>query len=625
VEIWIYNQYTDQREIATVSDDSVTIGREESNSVALRSPFVSRHHARIFRDSGSYFIESLGLNETVVANKAIRHRERKKIEYGDEIRIGEFSLYMMEPSARRLRPGERAVSPRKKVIELEQKLHADLLERLNLRVAGGQLGSADKEHVALIKRHLATIIQAHAGEVDAEMTEHLVREFFWRSVVTELARRSTGKLMYSYGFEDTDILVPKYEEMIARVIGDVVSGYPLRLRPHGLKEDVAMVERDWETQARKIAVRLTPDLRDYIVRRMLSKEIEDVVLGYGPLQDLLEMPNVNEIMVVGKDKIYIEKDGVVQNSGRSFFSNEIVQSIIERIITPVGRRIDRSTPLVDARLPDGSRVNAIINPLSLSGPALTIRKFARIPFTIDDLIERGTLTEGTADFLRACVLGRKNMMICGGTGSGKTTTLNVLSSFIPAEERIVTIEDSAELQLPQEHLVRLETRPANVEGRGAYTIRDLVRNALRMRPDRLIVGEVRGPEALDMLQAMNTGHDGSMSTIHANNPDDMLMRLETMVLMAVEMPVRAIREQIVAALNLVVQIARASDGRRRVTHISEIVGIDPESTRIITDDIFVLRGDREGEKDLQLRHTGYIPGFAEELIDKKFLNVKVFT
>jgi pilus assembly protein CpaF len=331
-------------------------------------------------------------------------------------------------------------------------------------------------------------------------------------------------------------------------------------------------------------------------------------------------------MVVGKDHIYIEKDGSLQNTGRSFFSDEIVLSVIERIITPVGRRIDRSSPLVDARLPDGSRVNAIIHPLSLSGPALTIRKFARIPFTIDDLVERGTMTEAAASFLRACVLGRKNMMISGGTGSGKTTMLNVLGNFISSAERIVTIEDSAELQLPQDHIVRLETRPANIEGKGAYTIRDLVKNALRMRPDRVIVGECRGAEALDMLQAMNTGHDGSLSTVHANTPDDTIKRLETMVLMAVEMPVRAIREQIVAALDVIVQIARLVDGSRRVTHISEICGIDPETDQVVTEDIFILPslvGKSGGEDDLM--HTGYIPRFSEQLIKNDFLDVGVFT
>ncbi len=623
MEIWVYNQYTDQREIVKLADEqSVTIGRDDGNSVVLRSQFVSRKHACIVKESGSYFVESLSVNDTLVANKPLQHKHRRKIEYGDEIRIGEFSLYMMEPSVRRIRSSGRVLSARKRVVEIEQKMHAELLERLNLRVTG-QLGAADERHVVLIKRHLADIITKYQDQIDQEMATHLAKEFFWRQVVTEVSRRAAGKLMYSYGFENSDILVAKHEEAISRFVGDVISDFPLRLQPHALKEDVAMIEGGWPAQVAKVLANVSPELRDYIVRRMISKEIEDVVLGYGPLQDLLEMPNVNEIMVVGKDKIYIEKDGLVANSGRSFFSEEIVQSIIERIITPVGRRIDRSSPLVDARLSDGSRVNAIINPLSLSGPVLTIRKFARIPFTVDDLIERGTLTEPTANFLRGCVLGRRNMIISGGTGSGKTTTLNVLGHFIPFEERIVTIEDSAELQLPQDHLVRLETRPANIEGRGAYTIRDLVRNALRMRPDRLIVGEVRGSEALDMLQAMNTGHDGSLSTIHANNPTDTLMRVETMVLMAVEMPVRAIREQIVAALNVIVQIARASDGRRRVTHISEIIGIDPETQRILTEDIFVLRQGK-GQAEATLRHTGYIPQFAETLIAKGFMDVEVF-
>ena len=625
MEIWVYNQYSDEREVVKVSSEDITIGRDDSNDVTLRSQFVSRHHARIFKDSGSFFLESLGLNGTSVANKVIAYKQRGKIDYGDEIRVGEFSIYMMEPSQRRISVADRAVTPRRRVMELEQKMHAELLERLNLRVTG-QSGVTDEKLVALIKRHLSDIIDKHYDQVDEEMSRHLVRDFLWRAVVTELARRATGKLMYGYGFENSDILDNKHEEAITRIVGDIVSFFPLRLRPHSLKDDILTIETDWEAQMQRVSTRISPELREYVSRRMLSKEIEDVVVGYGPLQDLLEMPNINEIMVIGRDKIYIEKEGTIQNTGRSFFSDEIVQSIIERIITPVGRRIDRSTPLVDARLPDGSRVNAIISPLSLSGPTLTIRKFARIPFTVDDLIERGTITEPVARFLQACVLGRKNIIISGGTGSGKTTTLNVLSSFIPDGERIITIEDSAELQLGQEHIARLETRPANIEGKGAYTIRDLVKNALRMRPDRLIVGECRGPEALDMLQAMNTGHDGSLTTIHANNPADTMMRLETMVMMAVEMPVRAIREQAVAALDLIVQIARLPNGLRRVTHVTEIVGIDPETERVITEDIFLLPmvRARRGE-DASLRHTGYIPAFSQDLIDGGFLDVGVFT
>ena len=631
MEIWVYNHLTDERRVVQVTGSEVTIGRDERNSVSLRSAFVSRQHARVLKEDGTYYVESLGLNDITVANRPVPCKGRLKVDYGDEIRVGEFALFMMEPSVRRGRRGAEAVTPRRRLVELEQKIHGELLTRLNLRQAS-QVAKADATYAALIKRHLAEIIAAKLPEVDEAMADLLLRDYLWRSVVTELVMRCTGKMMYAYGFEESDNIQGEYEKLLTGMVGNIISDFPLRLQAQTVKEDAAMIEKDFDNQVRRVRAKITDEIRRYLVTRMLSKEIEDVVFGYGPLQDLLEMPHVNEIMVVGKDHIYIEKEGVVSSTGRSFFSDEIVHSIIERIITPVGRRIDRSTPLVDARLPDGSRVNAVINPLSLSGPVLTIRKFARVPFTIDDLVERGTLTEATANFLKACVQGRKNLLISGGTGSGKTTTLNVLGSFINPEERIVTIEDSAELNLPQEHVVRLETRPANIEGKGAYTIRDLVRNALRMRPDRLIVGEVRGPEALDMLQAMNTGHDGSMTTIHANTPSDTMLRLETMVLTAVEMPVRAIREQIVAAINLVVQITRLPNGHRRVTHISEVVSIDQDTSSIITEDIFILRSPGGGKAEgrfaeaagAYLRHTGYIPGFAEELIDKGYLSLEVF-
>ncbi len=621
MEIWVYNQYTDKRDIVQVPEDEVTIGRDESSHVCLRSPFVSREQARIVRADGHLFIEGLGLNGTLVRNREVPPQQRARIEYGDEIRVGEFSLYLMEPQGRAGRRRSQAVPPRRRVIALEQRIHAALLERLNLR-AGGQYTRDDAEYVAVIQHHLDELVCEALDEVDEDMAEHLIGEFLWRQTLTEVTRRATGRLVWSYGFEDADVLDSALEDAANRIVADLIHGLPLRLRPETLRQDVAAAEAEFTGRLAHARRSIRPELARYIARRMLHKEIEDVVLGFGPLQDLLDMPHVNEIMVVGKDRIYLEKDGVLQDSGRSFFSDEIVESVIERIITPVGRRIDRSSPLVDARLPDGSRVHAVIAPLSLSGPTLTIRKFASIPFTIDDLIERDTLSAATAGFLKACVLDRRNLIISGGTGSGKTTTLNVLAGFVGPGERIVTIEDSAELQLPQEHLVRLETRPANVEGRGAYTIRDLVRNALRMRPDRLIVGEVRGPEALDMLQAMNTGHDGSLTTIHANTPLDTMLRLETMVLMAVDMPIRAIREQIVAALDLVVQISRTSDGRRRVTHISEVVGLDDQDGRILLEDIFVLRPPADGG-DERLRHTGYIPAFVESMVDKGLMTLDV--
>jgi pilus assembly protein CpaF len=312
-------------------------------------------------------------------------------------------------------------------------------------------------------------------------------------------------------------------------------------------------------------------------RRRLIREIADEVMGYGPLQRLLEDPSVTEIMVNRFDQIYVERHGQLSLTGARFSSDAHLRTVIERIVSKVGRRIDESSPLVDARLEDGSRVNAIIPPLAVNGPSLTIRKFSQVPLTVQNLIDWGSLTPEMAELLSACVRARLNIIVSGGTGTGKTTLLNVLSSFIPEEDRIVTIEDAVELQLQQDHVVRLESRPPNIEGKGAVAIRELVRNSLRMRPDRIIVGEVRGGESLDMLQAMNTGHDGSLSTVHANTPRDAIARLETLVLMAgMDLPLRAIREQVSSAVDLIIQVTRLRDGSRRVTHVTEVQGMEGE-------------------------------------------------
>jgi pilus assembly protein CpaF len=346
--------------------------------------------------------------------------------------------------------------------------------------------------------------------------------------------------------------------------------------------------------------------------RMLE-QITDEILGLGPMEPLLRDETITEVMVNGPQQVYIEREGRLELTNVTFQNDEHVMKIIQRIIAPIGRRIDESSPMVDARLADGSRVNAIIPPLSLVGPIITIRKFAATPFTVEDLIRFGTATPEMFEFLEACVKARLNVFVSGGTGSGKTTMLNILSSFIPDDERIITIEDAAELQLRQEHVITLESRPANIEGKGAIPIRELVRNALRMRPDRIVVGECRSGEALDMLQAMNTGHDGSMSTGHANSPRDMLSRLETMVLMAgMDLPLKAIREQIASAVDLIVHQNRLKDGSRKIVNITEVQGM--EGDVIVMQDIFVFEQTAvvEGKIQGRLRPTGIRPKFVEK-------------
>jgi pilus assembly protein CpaF len=351
------------------------------------------------------------------------------------------------------------------------------------------------------------------------------------------------------------------------------------------------------------------------VTEELARDVLDEALGLGPLEVLLADDDVSEIMVNHARQIFVERRGKLTRSERTFSSDAAVLAVIERIVTPLGRRIDESSPLVDARLQDGSRVNAVIPPLALKGPSLTIRKFRKERLQIADLVRSGTLTAEMAWFLEMCVTARKNVVISGGTGSGKTTLLNVVSSFIPAGERIVTVEDAAELQLPQEHWVQLETRPPNLEGKGAITVRELVKNCLRMRPDRIVVGECRGGETLDMLQAMNTGHDGSLTTLHANSPRDAIARMETMVLMSgMELPVRAIREQIAAAVQVIVQQARLSDGSRKVTRITEVTGM--EGDVVTLQDIFAFRHEgRDAEGRVVGRHgpTGLVPRLCEDL------------
>ncbi|MGZ8793637.1 MAG: CpaF family protein [Gaiellaceae bacterium] len=379
-----------------------------------------------------------------------------------------------------------------------------------------------------------------------------------------------------------------YAELKTRVHHTCISKLGPQLFTTETNEDLH--EQVHRVVTEQLALDRTPLTREE--RRRIVRELTDDILGYGPLEPLLRDDEVTEVMVNNFDQIYVERGGRIQHTDTTFADNAHLLRIIDKIVSQVGRRVDEASPMVDARLPDGSRVNAIIPPLSLKGPTLTIRKFSRDPYTMDDLITFGSLTPKAAQFLSACVKGKLNVLISGGTGTGKTTTLNAVSAFIPGDERIVTIEDAAELQLQQEHVITLESRPPNIEGQGEVRIRELVRNALRMRPDRIIVGEVRGAETLDMLQAMNTGHEGSLTTIHANTPRDALSRLETLVLTAgLDLPLRAIREQISSAFDLLIQISRLVDGSRRITNITEVLRM--ESDVITLQDIFIAKPPEE--------------------------------
>jgi pilus assembly protein CpaF len=541
--------------------DALTVGRARDCTVPLESALVSRYHTTLTLQGGLMKVCDTSRNGTL-AGTLFLNQGSAEVPLDTPITVGQFTLSVRMPAAAVAARSEGAAVPAfgaQPVANVGASPEPPSPEGADALESTGERAS-DTSEIAEAARRLQDL--SLRREVHRLLLEHLDL-----GSVRALKR-------------DDPSLRPRVLTALRRIVATLESRIP------------AEVDRD-----------------------ALVGELVDEALGLGPLENLLSDPTVSEIMVVDPDTIYVEQSGKLKLAPARFTDDERVRAVIERIVTPLGRRIDESSPLVDARLRDGSRVNAVIRPLALRGSAITIRKFSKTPLTLEKLVGFGAMTAQMGRFLTRCVIAKKNIVIAGGTGSGKTTLLNVLSSAIPQDERIVTIEDAAELQLAQPHVVSLETRPANMEGKGEYSIRDLVKNALRMRPDRIVVGECRGGEALDMLQAMNTGHDGSLTTTHANSPREAIARLETLVLMSgLELPIRAIREQIAGAVHILVQQARLSDGSRKVTAVSEVIGVDDDGEiEIVPIFRFVRSGTGERGKVLgEFCATGFLPTFLDQ-------------
>jgi len=613
MQLLVNNTVSGDHWVVDLVKSEVRIGRPGRDAdslpdIPLQSLLVSRSHAVLRNGQGHWTLEHMGINDTLVAGEPLAVNQPVEIQVGDEVRIGEFVLLLVDK-------GEDA-APQvtnvgiSRLMELEHEIHSVLLDRLDLRRGEDISDLESKETRDKVESHLDEILaRAIPALSDGDLAKIMHVAVYRRFSISITGAGGGGNYSVPHARDSA-----AYESNLRDIQKRMAAELGITLDPKDMEADAVKLDEGFTAVFENYALEFSRGSREYLVRSLVRQDILDLIFGLGPLQDLMNMDNISEIMVVCRDRIFVEKSGIVEDSRRAFFNDDMLMAVIERIVAPVGRRIDRSSPLVDARLPDGSRVNVVIPPLAVKGPCVTIRKFSKVPLEIEDLIGFDALTPTMSRFLRGCCVARKNMVISGGTGTGKTTMLNCLSRFIPYRERIVTIEDTAELQLKQAHVVTMESRPPNMEGKGAVTIRDLVKNALRMRPDRVVVGECRGAETIDMLQAMNTGHDGSMTTAHANSAHDLVLRLETMVLSGSDMPISAIREQISSAINLVVQLTRYSDGARRVTQISEVIDVDRDTGEVIIEDIYLYQPGRRG-KPGRFIHTGYVPAFIDELLE----------
>jgi pilus assembly protein CpaF len=578
LQVLIASEGNVERRELSVPGGVLTIGRSSECSVPLQGHRVSRHHVSIDLNGSTMRVRDSSRNGTL-AGSIFVNNSSADVPLGVPLVVGEFTISLRWPG-----DGSLPLSLSRSGISGPA---APPVAPHHPRMPSGSPTPAPGA-MQVVRAPGAGAVPKTDEQLNEQRAQEMANEARRRSSVA--LRREIHRLLLDHL--------------------DLATVDPSQLDDPSLRPKVL-------NALRRIVASMDASIPPEMNRDALVGELVDEALGLGPLENFLTDPTVNEIMVVDPDTIYIEQRGKLRLADARFTDDERVRAVIERIVTPLGRRIDESSPIVDARLRDGSRVNAVIRPLALRGSTITIRKFSRSPLNLEKLVAFGAMTANMGTFLTRAVMAKKNIVIAGGTGSGKTTLLNVLSGAIPPDERIVTIEDAAELQLGQPHVVSLETRPANMEGKGEYTIRDLVKNALRMRPDRIVVGECRGGEALDMLQAMNTGHDGSLTTTHANSPREAIARLETLVLMAgLELPIRAIREQIAGSVHLLVQQSRLSDGSRKVTAITEVTGVsDDGEIEIVPIFKFVRTGTSpEGKVIGEHRATGFLPSFLNDFL-----------
>jgi Flp pilus assembly CpaF family ATPase/pSer/pThr/pTyr-binding forkhead associated (FHA) protein len=623
-----YNHIVDSKQYRKeINANRITFGRENSCDIVLASPGVAQNAAVLEKKTNGWELKVLGFNGILVDQTKLFNGEKILLDHNVVIRIFPYDINIELPTDEKINRKIKLATLDKRLGEFVNNIHIELVKRTKGMPDTDQQYNEDS--IRFVENHIEGI--AKEFKILEPEEYELVLYFSGIGVRTELLTSLSADSMRSFssfsegtrGWSKLLTIHPTREKEMHQIAEHIKAMLELE-KIDDLDDQLDHVENNfwdhWDYLTGKNKIR--DDLHHYLALRYLKKTLKDIFWGYGPLEDLLRLHSITEIMVVNSERIFVEKKGRIENSGRRFLSDDTTVTIMNRIVSRVNRHIDKSSPLVDARLLDGSRVNAVIDPIAISGPCLTIRKFPEQRILIDDLIRMGSVPQSAAEFLRASVLNRRNIIVSGGTGTGKTTLLNCLSDFIPDNERIVTIEDTAELRLNKEHVVRMETKEANIEGKGAYTIRDLVKNALRMRPDRVVIGECRGPEALDMLQAMNTGHDGSLTTIHANSAEDVILRLEVLVQMAANLPTPSIYRQIVSAVDLIVQIKRMRNGRRCLSQISEVTEIDPMTGKVIIKDIFRLENDTED--NAVLKPTGSLPSFMDILIERKLIQLELF-